>query len=185
MRDVLVAGDGLSFTTTVTDYPASEGWTLCYRLVPRFTSPTQAPIQLTAVTFEVDDYEIEVVPGTTATWAAGQYGWASWVEKTGQRVTLESGELKVQPDPAQTTAGTDYRSDAQVALADAQAALKAWKPTTKRYKINGREMEFNSVAEILQLISYWERQIAKELNASRMAAGLPNSRKTFGRVARV
>jgi hypothetical protein len=38
------AGDTLDFTTSVPDYPASAGWTLKYRLVPR-TSDCTCPAE--------------------------------------------------------------------------------------------------------------------------------------------
>ena len=36
----LVAGDTLDFTDTVPDYPPADGWTLKYRLIPQFSTPT-------------------------------------------------------------------------------------------------------------------------------------------------
>ena len=45
----IIAGDTLDFSVTVPDYPATDGWTLKYRLTPQFSTPTQAPIVLTDV----------------------------------------------------------------------------------------------------------------------------------------
>jgi hypothetical protein len=45
---VQVAGDTLDMQVTVPDYPSTDGWTLKYRLTPRFSTPTQAPIDITA-----------------------------------------------------------------------------------------------------------------------------------------
>ena len=70
------------------------------------------------------------------------------------------------------------------ALDDAKTAFAAWTPTTRRYKINGREMEFSSTAEILQVISHWENEVRREQNAQAMAAGRPNNRKVVVRMGR-
>ena len=170
----LIAGDSLDFTTEVAKYPADEGWTLKYRLVPRFTSPAQAPITLTATTYETSGYRVQLDTTSTAAWAAGVYSWASWVEKTGQRVTLEQGgELTVAPDPNAITAGTDLRSDAEVALAAIKALIKG-KATTgqEHYQINGRELRSYPLPDLIRLQSRLER----EVNAERAAAGLEKYR---------
>jgi hypothetical protein len=58
----LIAGDSLDFTTSVASYPATDGWTLKYVLAPRFTTPAQSPITLTAATYEVTGYRVQVGP---------------------------------------------------------------------------------------------------------------------------
>jgi hypothetical protein len=62
--------------------------------------------------------------------------------------------------------------------------LAAWTPTTRRYTIGERQMEFNSAAEIITLIGYWEQQVRRELAAQDRAAGLPTGRKVFVRMGR-
>src|SRR5712691_12530804 len=105
--DTVVAGDTLDFTVSVPDYPATSGWTLKYRLTPRFAAPTQAAIVLTATASGVD-YSVQASPATTAAWSPGAYTWARWVEKAGARQTLsESGQLEVKADPALTAQGFD------------------------------------------------------------------------------
>lgn len=182
MQTDLIAGDTLNFETTVADYPPSAGWTARIRLVPRAGG---VPIVITGTTaVSGDRYAFQVGPVVTATWPAGVYGWAIWVEKASERYTQESGQLTVKPDPATMAAGTDTRSLAQRALDDARAALAAWTPTTRKYSIGGRQMEFNSVAEILQLISHWQIDVKREMEAERMAAGLPSRRKVSVRIGR-
>ena len=88
------------------------------------------------------------------------------------------------PYLAALAGGADTRSQAQKALDDARAALAAWTPTTRKYTIGGRAMEFNSVAEILQLISYWDAQVRREQAAQAMAAGMKTGRKIHVRMGR-
>ena len=190
MRDVqrLTAGDSLSFMTTVAGFPASAGWVLHFVLIPRFTAPTQAPIEL-AATDEGDDFRTEVSPAMSAAWVPGEYGWRSFVARAGERVTLEGGQIVVEPDPAQATQGLDTRTDAAIALANVTAVING--TATKnvlKYEIdtgNGRRsLERIPMPDLIAIESRLKIQVAREENAAGMAAGLKSRRKIFGRVAR-
>lgn len=176
-QNELVAGDSLNFLTTATGYLASAGWELHYRLIPRDAGGTA--IDMTAVA-EGDDYRVQIAASTTAAWTAGSYGWASWVQSgSGEKYTIQTGQLTVLPDPRAAAVGTDTRSLARKAWEDAKTALANWSPTRKRYRIGEREMEFNSAADIIRLVNYWETEVQREENAERKAAGLPDRRKAF------
>jgi hypothetical protein len=182
MRDVqrLIAGDTLNFTTTVADYPADDGWTLKYRLVPRFATPVQAPIELTASAYEVSGYHIQVAAVTTASWKAGVYEWASWVQKGAERITIERGqEVTVEPDPAAVAQGTDSRSSSRQALEAVQAKIKG-KATdgVESYEVNGRQLKYYSLTELLKL----EQRLINQVAAEDRANGIPNS---TGQVRRI
>lgn len=183
----LIAGDSLDFVTEVPAYPASQGWTLKYRLVPRFSTPTQTPITITCSAYEVDAYRGEAVPGTTANWIPGAYSWSSWVEKSGQRVTLEQGgELQMLPDPAAIVQGTDLRSEAEQALAAVNAILKG-KATTavESYTINGRSLKSYSLSDLMALQAKLVGDVTRERRAAEMSAGRPNPGRYGVRLARV
>jgi hypothetical protein len=185
MRDVqrFTAGDSLSFTTTVDSYPASAGWTLVYCLVPRFTTPSQDPITLTATTHETDGYRVDIVANDTAAWAPGAYGWSSWVERAGERVTLErQQEITILPDPAQATQGLDTRTDAAIALANVRAVIKGVaSKNVLSYTIAGRSLEHYSIPDLIALESKLARDVAREGNAAGMAMGLKSRRRVLVR----
>jgi len=185
----LIAGDSLDFTTSVASYPATDGWALVYVLVPRFTAPVQAPITLTASTFETSSYRVQVGPSITATWSPGVYSWSSYVTKTGSRVTLEQGsELTVAPDPATMAAGTDLRSDSAKALANAKAALATYTASNgavEEYAINGRRMRFRAAADIVALISHLQAEVLREQRTQAVAAGFSNPSRFGVRLQRV
>lgn len=159
MISQLIAGDTLDFLDLVPEYPATAAWVLKYRLIPRTAGGT--PILLTAIA-EGANYRVQAAPSATALWPPGEYTWARWVEKTGARQSLGDGQIQIKPDPAAVSAGYDGRSQARKALDDAKAALAAWTPTRRSYKIGDREMVFNSTAEIIKLITYWEQQTLNE-----------------------
>ena len=177
MQPELIAGDSLNFATTTPGYSAADGWVLNYRLIPRTAGGT--PISIVA-TAEADAHRVQVGAATTAGWAADTYGWAAWVERAGETYTVQTGQIVVRPDPRQAAAGTDTRSTARRALDDCIAALAAWSPTTKRYRIADREREFNSTADIVKLITYWEGKVAEEDRLAGRAEKI--GRKIYSRI---
>lgn len=189
MNETLIAGDTLDFTVSVPAYPATGGWTLKYRLTPRFATPVQAPVVLTATTNANGvDYNVQSAPAVTVLWAAGLYAWARWVEKTGARQTLdESGELLVKPDPSATVQGYDGRSQAAKAVEDL-LTIKATFQSTGRlvesYTIGTRSMTFKNSADLEKELRFWQVQLAKENTAANIARGLGNPRRAYVRFDR-
>lgn len=172
MQDVhtLVAGDSLNFTTRVDGYLATDGWTLHYRIVPRFAQPVQAPVGFTATPLDDTTHQVQVASSATANWAPGLYGWASWMQNGIQRVTLEQGgELTVAPNPATIAQGVDTRGPAAIALANVNAVLtKTAARGVAELTINGRQLKNYSIPELLKLKAHLEDEVRKE----RKAAGL-------------
>lgn len=192
MKDTHVAGDTLDETVVIPDYPATDGWTLKYFFVPRFTTPTQAPITLTA-TPSGSDYLIQASPSTTAGWVPGVYSWRRRVEKSGAAQTLDkngnggdwSGEFVLEPDPSTLAQGYDGRSQAVKALEDALAALATYHASSgnvKRYAIAGREMEFSDAAQIESLINFWQRKVETEAAQARLAKNQPGAPRLLARL---
>jgi len=180
MQNQIVAGETLNYRAIAPDYPASAGWVVTLYLNPR-AGGTATSVSSTA---DGDDHLLQVSATTTASWDAGAWGWETWAALGAERYRLEHGQWEVVPGLIGAAAGTDTRSQARRALDDAKAAFAAWTPTTRRYKIGAREMEFSSTAEIIQVISYWENEVRREENAAGMAAGRPDKRKVHVRLGR-
>lgn len=180
MLERLIVGDTLNYATTVVGYSAADAWVLKYRLIPRGSG---SAIEITC-TADGELHRAQVSAATTSAWATGTYTWASWVEKAGEKYSVANGSIVLLADPRTATSTYDLRTDAQIALDQAKAALKAWTPTTKRYSIAGRDMEFNSASEIIGLIAYWESEVAKETNAIALASGQRSRRQVFVRLNR-
>jgi hypothetical protein len=180
MQSQLEAGTTLNYEATVAHYPSNEGWALKYRLVPQFA--TGAPIDINASAAPSGKgYLVQVAAGVTSAWAPGKYSYSAWVTNGGGEVyPAQSGYIEILPDPRTATAGTDLRSQARKALDDARAAFAAWSPVQRRYKIADREREFNSPADILVVIRYWEQQVAVEDRLAGRAE--PISRRIYTRI---
>lgn len=156
------AGDTLRYIRTVSGYPASAGWVLHVRLVPR--APGGTSIVLVASPAG-DDHKISATAAATAQWAAGDYTRTEWVERGEDVHTLAADQVAVLPDLRALAGGYDGRSLAQRTLDDCKAAFATFsstRGTQRRYKIGEREMEFNAAAEIIKQIQFWQAEVNRE-----------------------
>jgi hypothetical protein len=186
MIDSLVAGDTLDFVDSAPDYPATDGWTLKYRLIPLFASPAQSPITLAATTSGAD-YRVQVLPASTSAWTAGTYSWARWVERTNERYTLDplTPFLTVLADPSTAAQGYDPRGHARKVLDAIEAVLENRASLDQEeYAINGRSLRRTPVADLLKLRDKYRAEVWRSDAAEKMAAGMPNPRNVFVRFGR-
>jgi hypothetical protein len=181
MQQQLIAGDTLNFATSVAQYLPADGWVLKFRLVPRTAS--EAAIALTS-SADGTSHRVTVPAATTSGWAAGAYNWFSWVEKSGESYTVESGQLTILPDPRQAVAGLDSRSQAEQAL-DAINAKLAGTATAavERYTINGKEIRYYPLADLIKLRSHFVQQVAIERKAAGLASSTGSVRRILVRTA--
>jgi hypothetical protein len=164
MKSELIAGDTLQFTTSVPDYPASAGWTLTYRLVPR-TSGSAISFDATA---DGDDYDIEVGASTTDDWTAGEYSWSAYVSKAGERHTVDQGTVKIQPNPG-VVAAYDARSFARKALDAIEAVLEGRaSKDQEEYSIGGRSLKRTKLEDLHKMRARFKAEVDAE---DRAAAG--------------
>lgn len=168
----LYAGDTLSLTRPLPGRPPSDGWLLKATLIAR--SGAAATVALTGAAGAGDQHELTVAPAVTAVWPAGAYSLTLWVERGADVYTVDTVQLDVLPNPRTATAAIDTRTLAERTLADLKAAFASWSSTRgmqRKYRINEREMEFASTAEIIKLVEYWTREVAVEKDAARRQAG--------------
>lgn len=193
MLQTIIAGDTLTFTNSVADYPASDGWTLVHVLRP--LSGTNDARTLTAVA-DGDDYETTIAAATTGTWDAGDYSVIAQVSNVGgERYTLDAvaisaGRLKhnIVTILANPTEGDTYdsRSFARRALAAIEATMEGTaSDAVKRFTIRDREIWKYEAEELIRLRDYYAGLVAAEDAAARRSAGLPDSRMTYVRLNRV
>lgn len=164
----IVAGDTLRFKISLADYLASDGWTLSYSL------RNAANHYDFSGTADGADHLVEVVASDTATWAPGDYQYAGYVASGAQRHTVRRGTLKIVGDFSNLVPH-EFRSRAAKAVDDLKDALATFKATggrVRRYSIAGRDVEFESLGEMLKLLSFWERELANETAADRIRRGL-------------
>ena len=162
----LVAGDTLAWRRDdLSAYPASDSWTLAYKLIGQGQS---YPITATG---DAAGYAVNVPAATTATWAAGRYAWVATVTHgDGRRFTVGQGSLTITPNLASLTGGMDLRGPARQALEAVDEILRQFgaKAYLQEIEIGGRRQKFRSPAEFLAFRS----RLQREANAEDVAAGL-------------
>lgn len=169
LQNLITAGDTLDFTTSVPEYPASEGWTLKYRLAPRAAGTA---IDITA-TADGDDYDVQVVAATTIGWATGWYTWTAYVEKAAERYTVDRGQLEIRAASTTLAAGSDNRTHARKVLDAIESVLEGRATVDQQeYAIAGRSLKRMAIDELMR----FRRIYQSEVKAEELAAGIGTAR---------
>ncbi len=176
---LIVAGDTVQWTKSLSDYPATDGWTLSYSF--QLPGSTATPI-----TFDADpdgaNYAIEVDADDTADWAAGSYNWTSYVTNVSdERHTVERGTVQIASDPT----GVPGSTHATRTLAIIEAALEARLPRgLEMYTIDGQQVQKLTHEALSRLHDKYLAAVKAEQDAARVAAGLSSRRVSFARFVR-
>lgn len=125
----IYAGDSVTWQKSLTDYPASAGWSLRYDLAGPET------IQVTS-SANGDAHLIEIAAATTTVWTAGTYSWALRAINGSQRITIAPGILEIKADPA---VGSEQRPHCKVML-DAIESLLEGKATKDQQEYKYKDM---------------------------------------------
>lgn len=138
----------------------SSGYTLKYVLA----GPIAAPVTLSAVA-SGSGWQTTLSTGTSTTLAPGIYAWQAQVFATNVRLTLDEGELTVEPDLAAVGANYDGRTLAEIALAQAKVAFSTFSQSGGRvrsYTIGHRSMTFDNLQEVQAQVTFWKKEVAVE-----------------------
>lgn len=171
--DSIRAGDTWKWTKTLSDYPASAGWTLKYRF-----KNASGGFEITA-SASGDDFAVTVSATTTAAYAAGAYSWVAWVEGgTSEKYTTGSGTCEILADlrTGLASAALDARTTARKLLDAVESWLLNHDPAVAEYEIAGRRMKYIPVGELLKLRSRFAAEVAAEDARAKLAAGLGTGR---------
>jgi hypothetical protein len=168
------AGDTLSWTRTLADYPASAGWVLAYRFI-NATSKFDVTGSASG-----DAHTIAVAATISAVYAAGTYSWQAFVTKGAERYTVATGTCAVEPNLAAVSAtGYDNRTPARKALDALNAGLAQFGSNAhvQGYTIEGREMRYRTFADFIAARDRLAQEVAREDAAQRAAAGLTSKNR--------
>lgn len=174
----ITAGDTIAWTKSLADYPATDGWSLNYRLI---NAEQKYDIAASA---SGSDHAVSVAAITSAGYAAGIYDWQATVTKAGERKTVGFGRMQILPNLAAESAGYDNRSTARKIL---DALLLAYQSAAdnrafvQEYEIAGRRMKFNNAADWITQINYWQAQVKAEERAQNINNGLAAGNKLLVR----
>lgn len=182
MERRLIAGDTLSFPTSVEGFSAADGWLLKFALVPLSGAGTRIDLTSTA---DGAGFLTQVAADVTAAWALGRYSWQSYVVKGAESYTVATGTTEVVANPRTSSGPLDLRSDARIALEAVQAVI-AGRATdgVLSYRINERELRSYEMRDLLTLESKLKADVRREDAAARLAAGLPSRKQLHVRLHR-
>lgn len=141
----MIKGETLKLSVSVDDATAVEF---------RFGGSSMRTVAAAA---ECNEWSIKT---STAAWTAGEYAWQAWATLADAAVAVvKAGTLTL----AEPLAVGDVRTTARriVEMIESMIQGNAGEGV-KRYKINNRELERYSVAELMQLLSYWRQRAATE-----------------------
>jgi hypothetical protein len=167
----LVAGDTLILRVAPSEFPVAD-WVMSLKLV----GSTNVELDVTEESAPVG-YRATLTAEDSADLAAGFYSWA--IRFAGgadeEVVTWKSGTLEVLGDPETATPPTDPRTFARKQLEAVEAAI-AKKGATTSFTLFGRAYSFESYEAMMDFRDRLKREIAREDEKARRAAGKPSRR---------
>lgn len=175
------AGDFLTWSKSLTDYPANAGWSLAYTLIN-----ASGKITINASPSGAD-HLVSVPAATTANYAAGSYSWMARVTKATEIYTIDNGTIEVLPNLAAAGLTTyDGRSHAQTMVEAIEAAIEGRASALQlKMEINGRSIEYMGAADLITWLSFYRAELAKEGRAETLRRTGINRNKIGVRCTRV
>ncbi len=168
------AGDTITWTESINDYPATDGWILAFTLY----AYGKTSITITGSTSGAD-YLILLDPDDTDGYEPGTYSWQAYVYKTvdaviTERYTLANGSIQILPDLSATSGTVDLRSHVKRTL-DAIETLLEGKSSADvlSYSIAGRSLSKMSIDELLKWRNLYLSEYQRELDAEGIAGDNP------------
>lgn len=174
LPSTLYKGALLNFTETLSEYPASAGWTLHYALVN-----ANLKIQLDSVASD-DSHLFNYESSEQAVWEPGSFTYQKYVKKTGESpVLIKTGKTKVEPF-FETEGIYDGRTFNQkmleaveVLLLDRSAGLDI------EYSFKGKSLRSMTFEELIKTRNYFASEVLKEEKQAALDAGEESTGRLF------
>ena len=164
----IIAGDALSWSRSLSDYPASAGWSLSYAL----RGPKKIDINTVA---DGDAFQVAVSSAVSSAWPAGLYKWFALATKDGERYTVDQGGLEILADPAVLADGADLRPHVLKVLDAIEAVLEGKASEDQlQYKLDGVEIARIPPLDLLE----WRRRYCVEWNNHLKSEGRKKGRRS-------
>lgn len=173
----LTAGDTISFTKSLADYPATGGWSLKYEL----RGGAQA-IEFTS-TASGDYHVLAVTAATTLTWLPAEYVLFGFAIKGGERHEFFKASFEVKPDAATSAADADVTTHAQRMITKLEAVLegKAGDDIIDS-EIEGTVIRRMPFDDIRKMRAKYRRERQAEIAQENARLGRPTGRKILTRL---
>lgn len=158
----LLAGANRSWSRSLDDYTASDGWVLFYVLVK---DGKQITIDAGA---DGDAHLVDLAATETEGWEPGRYEYQTWVTKGDDAHMVEAGAIEILTNFRTQSIGYDGRTHAEKVL-DALEAMIEGKASIDQqsYSVGGRSITRLTPAELID----WRNTYRREVNARRRKKG--------------
>ena len=170
------AGDTLSWTESLSDYPAT-----IYTLKFSFYQYGQAVKTVTA-TADGTDYSVDIAAVDSLVYSAGEWIWTAHAQKgtggTLERYPVGDGRITVKPAIFNAGSTADLRSHAQKML-DAIEAVQLGRATHAELSltINGKAIQYLKPDELIRWRAFFRNEVAEEKRKEDIAQGKSSSRR--------
>jgi hypothetical protein len=176
---VITAGDTITWSRSLPDYPASGGWVLHYAL----RGPVA--IDVTAAAGIGSEHLVTITALISASYTDGVYTVQGYVTNGTSRVTIYSGQIIIQPDLVQAAAGYDGRSHVKRVLDSIEAVIEGRASKgDQQITIDGTTLVKMTATELLDLRTRYNVEYRKEQQVARIAQGKNSGRKIVTRFTR-
>ena len=172
----IYSGDSVTWSRVLDSYSADSNWVAKYELRGRTASGVAGDIiNLTAVGTGTT-HKITISTTDSAGWAAGNYGWVLYVEKTGERKTLDTGTIEIV---AFAGAFNDTRSHSvkMVEMIESVLERKAGNDVLS-YSVAGRALSKYSFEELRKMRDEYRMEVSRENAAEDRRKGKASRTKT-------
>lgn len=159
----VAAGDTITWTRVLPDYPASAGWTLKYAL----RGPAVVNLEASP---DGDNFLVEIAPADLT--VSGIYYTQGYAEKDGVRHTVFSGRIQVNPNLVEAAAGYDGRSHAAKVIAAIEAVIEG-KATRDQQEmwIDGEKIVRTPFDDLIRIRSRYRHELAAEIAREKRKQG--------------
>ena len=159
----------------------SSTWTLKYYL--RTNTASEGHISTGSAFGE--GWEFTISATDSALFEAGTWYWQSIAEKSGEKITLGSGQVTVTAalEYSGTPNAFDGRSQAKKDLEAVQTAIRTLIKggAVQEYKIGNRNLKRYDLGDLMQLEAQLKAEVARQGKADAIANGLGNPNNLFVR----
>ena len=157
---IMRAGDTVTWKRSLSDYPASDGWSLSYALV---RDGVQIIISSAA---SGTDHLVAVPVATSNTWSPGVYHWLERVTKGAEAYTIASGTTEIIANLSAAASGFDARTHAEKALAAIEAWIEGRDLGVAEYQIGDRQLKNIPIPDLLKLRDAYRREVRYQAGKS-------------------
>lgn len=173
----IAAGDSLSFTKSLADYPVADGWGLLYC----FRGKDLVALDVASTTSN-GLHIVTLAAAETSLLTPGKYTLVGYAKNGSERVTIFNGFVVVTPNIESAVDGQDTRTQARRTLDNINAVLESRASSSiLSSTVDGTSLGRIPHSELLKLRDYYQRLVDAEEAAVNQALGKPSRKNIYAR----